>query len=426
LQTGVYMRSCIPVILIWFLFLAGCGEPPEENNPNRQEQIPWPSLADSPWPMYRHDPQGTNRSQFSGPSIGSVSIVIGDSLWFDGSISIDEQNNLLVTTSGNTLSDLVIFNTAGVTILNHRLVSGRTDENPCTPTISSEGRIYVTSISASDSKVQAIDFQGNVVWEYQVNGFVSQSVMLDMEGNLYFLTQNSRELISLTPDGVFRWSLTVPDKFHNLTYPGVFAPDGSQLYVPATENLYAVSTEGAIIWSYEVAPWVSFTMVDNDGNLYFYNPGDSSFTALTSGGGLIWRRPIADFNLRRIGLWYAPTIDVYGNLYFSVENQEGIRQLISLNSADGSLRWTLDIHCNDLVSDSEGRIYCAGDQTTFESDAPFDYKAWCVSSEGEVVWEVDMPIIAGGFFYEPPAIGSNNICYFPVEAYNASLIVGVK
>jgi hypothetical protein len=282
--------------------------------------------------MYRHDPQGTNRSQYSGPTAGVATVITSDSLWLDGSISIDEQNNLLVTTSGNTLSDLVIFDAAGVMMLNHRLVSGWTDENPCTPTISSEGRIYVTSMSSSDSKIHAIDFQGNVIWEYQVDDFVNQSLILDREGNLYFLTLDSRELISLTPDGTYRWSSTVPDRFHNLTSVGVFAPDGSQLYVAATENLYAISPEGSILWSYAVDPWVYFTMVDNDGNLYFCNPGDSSLTALTSTGDLIWQKHIAEFNLRRVRHWFTPTIDVYGNLYYSVEDRDRRRQLISLNA----------------------------------------------------------------------------------------------
>ncbi|MDZ7766439.1 MAG: hypothetical protein U5K00_18780 [Melioribacteraceae bacterium] len=32
-----------------------------------QKRIPWPSLADGPWPVARGDVQGTGRSEYIGP-----------------------------------------------------------------------------------------------------------------------------------------------------------------------------------------------------------------------------------------------------------------------------------------------------------------------------------------------------------------------
>lgn len=37
-----------------------------------QHHIPWPSLADSPWPVLRGDMQGTGRSEFFGPRTNHV------------------------------------------------------------------------------------------------------------------------------------------------------------------------------------------------------------------------------------------------------------------------------------------------------------------------------------------------------------------
>ena len=36
-------------------------------NAQQQVHIPWPSLADSPWPVMRGDMQGTGRSRYIGP-----------------------------------------------------------------------------------------------------------------------------------------------------------------------------------------------------------------------------------------------------------------------------------------------------------------------------------------------------------------------
>ena len=38
----------------------------------QQKHIPWPSLADSPWPFIRGDMQATGRSQFVGPSTNNI------------------------------------------------------------------------------------------------------------------------------------------------------------------------------------------------------------------------------------------------------------------------------------------------------------------------------------------------------------------
>ena len=38
----------------------------------QQQHIPWPSLADSPWPVLRGDMQGTGRSKFIGPRTNNV------------------------------------------------------------------------------------------------------------------------------------------------------------------------------------------------------------------------------------------------------------------------------------------------------------------------------------------------------------------
>jgi hypothetical protein len=41
-------------------------------NAQQQVDIPWPTLIDSPWPMSKHDPQGTGRSSFTGPKTPNV------------------------------------------------------------------------------------------------------------------------------------------------------------------------------------------------------------------------------------------------------------------------------------------------------------------------------------------------------------------
>jgi len=48
-------------ILIQYLLLTGLVFSQQQND------VPWPTLADSPWPMIKHDPQFTGRSPYKGP-----------------------------------------------------------------------------------------------------------------------------------------------------------------------------------------------------------------------------------------------------------------------------------------------------------------------------------------------------------------------
>jgi len=70
-------RSNYILLSLFVIFCANCQkstDPIDNNKPpaGYQEDIPWPSLADSPWPMNHGDPQSTGRSKFPGPLSGTV------------------------------------------------------------------------------------------------------------------------------------------------------------------------------------------------------------------------------------------------------------------------------------------------------------------------------------------------------------------
>ena len=90
------MKRQILVLLI--LALVGCDttdpQPPEEKPPGYQEDIYWPSLADSPWPMYRGNPQGTHSTKFPGPSSGIIEWINSD-LKTTAGLSLGYSNDIL-------------------------------------------------------------------------------------------------------------------------------------------------------------------------------------------------------------------------------------------------------------------------------------------------------------------------------------------
>ena len=150
------MKFSFNKIFISFAIIVcvGCTEDTptinDDNNNNNdaipstmpQEHIPWPSLSDSPWPMYRHDPQGTGRSQYVGPQLGEIAFTFNDTFWFEGSITIGDTGVLYFTSSGNATSSgndgsrLYAVAPSGETLWKKILDPDGYSENLSTPIIS--------------------------------------------------------------------------------------------------------------------------------------------------------------------------------------------------------------------------------------------------------------------------------------------------
>jgi len=405
------MRSCIPVILIWLLFLAGCGELPEEDNSYHQEQIPWPSLADSPWPMNYHDPQGTNRSQYVGPQIGEVVTIVEDSVYMDANCVIGDDNSLYYIGVRN-----------GTSILYKRFSDGTLDwkfhfegwpENYNTPLITSNGKIYVQALK---NKIYIVNRNGLLERTITTEENINTDIGIDKEGNLYFITQQPNHiLVSLNPEGENRWTLTVPGTFTPHAKPFVFSPDGSIFYATSlSDSLYAITTDGIIQWSYPTKGRITGLMVDNDGHLYFVDHLDSSIVSLYSNGEIRWQTGFRNIGVSSISGNVAPTLDAEGNIYFYADfgGQNGI---LSLDN-EGNKRWVFNTSVfTHLVSDIHANIYFAW--SDYSGGTYFN----CLTSDGILKWEVRLDY-SGNPGYNP-AIGSNGYCYFPFSNTTNPIVI---
>lgn len=380
--------------------------------PCPRSTYPGPALRIAPGPC-TVDPQGTGRSQYVGPQLGEIAFTFNDTFWFEGSITIGDTGVLYFTSSGNATSSgndgsrLYAVSPSGETLWKKILDPDGYSENLSTPIISSDGIIYVSS--GKGGRIYAIYTDGTEQWTYPAVSTHLTDVLPDLQGNLYFVPYPSRTLISITPGGTLRWELSVPGGF--LYYhPGVFSPDGTTLYASGRDSLYAVTTAGEILWGYWTSYWVLNSLVDNDGNIYFYSRGDSCITSLNPYGKVNWRTDISTLDVVWVSDYIAPTMDKDGNVYFSGDG------LISLRGIDGSLRWKFAVGSivTHLVSDAASNLYFGGGSTIY-----------CASSEGELLWQVETPSsvehLDNGL-----AISADGICYFPISHNPFLQVVGVK
>ena len=238
-------------LLLTFLFsITGCkdeGTKPQEFSPGYQQDIPWPSLADSPWPMNHHDPQSTGRSQYAGPSLGIVKSVL-DSFYLYAGIIIDPDSNFYFS---------ALFNSYGLYCFNKNLNlkwkltdSLEIGIGHSTPLISNDNTIYLTG--GSFGYLYAIYPEGKIKWKFKAGIWVyHQGIMIDKSGIIYFVNANGT-LFAIDKNGNQLWNFSNNDFLHYDNTTFTISPDGKTLYVPGINiTLYAFNLDTRNIkWSF--------------------------------------------------------------------------------------------------------------------------------------------------------------------------------
>jgi outer membrane protein assembly factor BamB len=374
-----------------------------------QQDIPWPSLADSPWPMQHHDPQHTGRSPYRGPQMGRLEWVSDPA---EGSklttlVLIDTEGNLyyIVTCTAYPFGDRLISLTKEG---EERWVFqfpplARVDSRSAV--ITSDG---VINISCGDGYFYAVNSDGTLKHKHYL-GIMLHPMNVGLDGCFYGTTGDGT-LYALGPEGNIRWTLFLDTGFAVTDSPA-FSPDGATIYLPGHDKgFYAISTSGSMQWYNDIdghrTRW-SY-LVDNQGHIYV-NPEDGfvpgQIYCLNPDGTLRWK------NLYAIATHNKMTMDRYGFLYVADASN---KRLLSFDY-DGEFRWgcsfpgSLHNVNSDLICDADGTVYLVNSAYT---SAP---AVIAIDSQGELKWSLSLP---QELFYSTdcePTIGSQGSLYFTAD-----------
>ena len=362
------------LLILTFLITTSCDlTDPKKDKPKPegyQEDIPWPSLADSPWPMFHGDAQLTGRSRYRGPTQGVISNRIPASQMQAG-ISIGYNSIIYYTASGR----LIASDYNGNKIWETWLAS----EISTTPLVGKDSTIYFSS--GSLKRIYAVNTNGNIKWEYKSKTDIWNSTLgIDLEGNIYFLT--NKTLTVLTHDGTFLWEL-YDERFLSGSDNGFsFSPDGETIYLHGYNvSLLAIDISSRKVkWTFGNRWLESGALVDNQGNIYIFpdsNPNEENyFYSLTPLGEIRWKFKHDENNFMFDNV--EPAIDKEGNIYF------GFNKLYSLDYF-GKLRWKVDLEGSEIVSsvlvDNIGNIFIG-------TGGSNDTKIMSFNNAGVKNWEV--------------------------------------
>lgn len=367
-------------ILLWLLSLLlvlTCHkktptEPPQENI-HPQVDIPWPSLANSPWPMHHHDPQSTGRSKYPGPQLGQVAWKINVGGPVASSVAIGPDSTMYFATSYDTSEGLqraylYALNWDGNLKWKFRLNTINNIQN-CSPLIGADGLIYIGTM---DHYLLAINPNGTVKWKFEADAGIRQlSLNIGFDGVLYFVDLN-HHLYAVNQNGLLIWKKTENYKFVNGEQSGIaISPDGETLYLgclgttkaDTIKGLVAIDRNGHFKWLFQSGSIWGTPAVDNSGNIFFLaglgsdEQNVTGIFSINSEGQLRWKYLAAS-----VDSW-DPTIDYDGNIYISLWESATQLFLFSFDN-DGNIRWKRDISDNgpvwsSFLCDAEGIIYYA-------------------------------------------------------------------
>jgi len=380
--------------------MIGCPAPDKDDpipETYPQENIAWPSLGDTPWPMHHHDPQSTGRSQYAGPQGGVVYKKVNAGVSESG-ITIG-YNSTVFTSSSLPPNNFYCLDYEG----NIKWVSSLHSQS--TPLVGSDSMIYLGGVGL----FVAFTPDGDTLWQRTTETF-TLGVNIDMNGNLFYI-DNESKLTKMSKNGDILWQLQSPYTFLQADDVPTFSPDGNTLYAQGSEvSVVAIDiVTQEIKWAFGNEKLMSGPVIDNDGNLYFI-PGDvfewsrndsidRILYCLTSAGEIEWEFPFVSEVV-----WdnTEPTIDYDGNIYFATDT------LYALNHT-GDLRWKVPLEGNTispLICDINNVIYVGAKNREIGQN-----QIYAVTAEGEILWVIrDSEIRSLGV---SPAISEDGTLFYP-------------
>ncbi len=327
-----------------------------------QTHTPWPGLADTPWPMYMHDPQHSGRSQYSGPALGEIEWAIpvarlGNTEIFTNPV-IDPNGNIILSTRHDSNGNGTLFSISPNGIINWQVYLG--SEMDSSPLIAADGSIYICHANQggwSQLFLVKLDLTGNILWEKEFDLINKQKIAgnfspnISKDGNVIYICGFDSTLTAVNSNGSIDWRFQANSPTKGA--PSI-SPDGQSIYFISTDNeLFSINTSGTKNWSTKF-PMTSnkgnscYPVIDSDGNLYLYL--DGVMRSISPDGYIRWEDTSTFLYQNYLaGCSIGPNGEVFvtSSLYVCVYNY------------DGTLRWSMFGYRNQnkFTIDKDGNSY---------------------------------------------------------------------
>jgi len=296
------------------------------------------ALANSPWPMFRHDLYHSARSQYPAPAPTGTpwKYYIGGSLLSSCAIGTDGT----VYVGGDT--HLYAINSNGT--LKWRSSIGSSTRS--SPAIGSDGVIYIGS---GNSRLYAFNSNGSQKWSYATGGAIQSSPAIGSDGTIY-VGSGDGYLYAINPTGTLKWRRSIGGCA--MTSPAI-ASDGTIYIGGGNQCLNAINPNGTVKWQYQTGANVASTpAISPDGSRIYVSSLDLNLYCISSSGTKIWNFPLIQLAAKTPS---SPALGPDGTIYIGSNDNK----LFAVNP-DGTEKWHyttgFDIRSSPAVG-ADGTIY---------------------------------------------------------------------
>jgi len=334
---------------------------------------PFNTLANTAWPMFRHDVQHTGRS----PQRGSAQALLKWSFVTTGAV----QSSPALAADGTIYAgatDNKLYAVGADGKLKWAFTTG--DSIISSPALGQDGTIFAGSL---DNKIYAISSSGQLKWAFAAVDKIWSSPAIDADGDIYVGALDGR-LYALDTNGQVKWFFTA-GKVYSSPAIGV---DGT-IYVGSSEgNLYALNENGTLKWSFNAGGVHSSPAIGADSTIYAGSL-DGRLYAINANGQLRWTFATGK------AVYSSPAIATDGTIYIGSDDGK----LYALNR-NGELKWSFTTGAairSSPTIDIDGNIYVGSS----------DKNLYAITPQGGLRWS----FATGNVVQSSPAIGEDGTIY---------------
>ncbi len=384
------MQKFISIVFLLTLFFYGCKqntEPqqPEQKPPGYQEDIPWSSLADSPWPMANKDPQNSNRSKFKLPTELKVykKINIPTTTFSNKSFSAlvigDSSIYFAYTTYPDSVSDYFFsYSFKGELQWKYPLQIPEGDHITSPPMVLQIGLILLFD---RNGNMYRFSPKGELVFKKNIGKKVFGQFTIE-EGGIVYAVGRDKTVFAVNLSGGIMWSQAVDNPDISSNGGIAFLSHEDNIIVKGQEgNLISISSlSGMINWeTISYGYFGNLPLVDSNDKIYFI-PSTKldyhGFYCIDSNDKLIFKND----SVYGSTISANSAIDYNGNIYVD----DGY--LISFNYK-GEINWSFkpESHPRSIICDANSNVYLLTDNSENNRST-----LYVLTSKGAVISQVQV------------------------------------